>query len=65
MLRGAGLVQNPKKNPMAEYLAEPGWNFLFALEQQLPEFFTGIVAHVSDNAPVWQAWATTTEPQQV
>ena len=37
LLRGAGLITNPKKNPMADMLPELSWNLLFCLEvlQQL------------------------------
>ncbi len=65
LLRGAGLVSNPKKNPMSDYCAEPGWNFLWALESQLPDSFTGIIEHVTSNTSSWAEWVQASEPQQL
>ncbi len=32
LLRGAGLITNPKRNPLPETVPELSWNLLYALE---------------------------------
>ena len=64
LLRGAGLVTNPKKNPMPDMLPELSWNLLFALEEAMPDAFAGLVDDVIRRTASWREWVQLGEPQQ-
>jgi dynein heavy chain len=62
LLRGAGMVANEAPNPMPDLLSEPAWNLLAALEEGLPEQFTGLCEDVSSRLDDWRGWAESAEP---
>ena len=65
LLRGAGMVVNPRPNPFPDLLPTNGWNLCAACEGMPGEGFEGFLAHLTDpaQAQAWRAWAACDEPQ--
>jgi len=64
LLRGGGMVVNKDPNPMADILSETGWNFIAALEKNMPDKFTGLAHHIANpsNLHRWREWAEHADP---
>lgn len=56
LLRGAGLLVNPLSNPFADQVPEIGWNLCHALEEELPDYFSGLSDHMTTNEQKWRDW---------
>ena len=56
LLRGAGMVLNKAQSPFEDVMPPACWNLLQCLEDELPQFFEGIVADVLSRPDVWRGW---------
>ena len=56
LLRGAGMTVNAAKCPFEDVMPPACWNLLQALEEDMPEFFEGILEDVLADPGRWRAW---------
>eukprot|EP01029_Cantina_marsupialis_P009144 TRINITY_DN2137_c0_g5_i1.p1 TRINITY_DN2137_c0_g5~~TRINITY_DN2137_c0_g5_i1.p1 ORF type:complete len:3984 (-),score=1416.37 TRINITY_DN2137_c0_g5_i1:203-12154(-) len=63
LLRGAGLLVNPCRNPLDDIVGANGWNLLHAAEESL-DSFKGISASVSEDPMAWREWVMCGNPHR-